>query len=72
MALACACSVALTGAAGRVIEIEADIADGPADMSLAGLPDTARDRIRAASTAASSGRIGEIVKPGRAAPMPSS
>ena len=48
MALACACSVALTRAAGYVIEARADIADGLAGMTLAGLPDTARDRTRAA------------------------
>ena len=48
MTPACACSIALTGAAGYVIEARADIADGPAGMNLAYLPDTARDRIRAA------------------------
>jgi len=48
MALASAYTVALTRAAGHVIEARADLADGLAGMTLAGLPDTARDRIRAA------------------------
>ncbi|MGH3411354.1 MAG: magnesium chelatase domain-containing protein, partial [Streptosporangiaceae bacterium] len=48
MTVARTCSAALMRGTGHVIEIEADIADGPAGMSLAGLPDTARDRIRAA------------------------
>ena len=48
MSPACACSAALTGAAGYVIEARAGLADGLAPMTLAGLPDTARDRIRAA------------------------
>jgi len=52
MALARTYSVALTGVAGHVVEVEADIANGLPGMTLVGLPDTAlreaRDRIRAA------------------------
>ena len=52
MALARACSVALVGVLGHLIEVEADIASGLPATILVGLPDTAlreaRDRIRAA------------------------
>jgi len=48
MALACACSAALTGATGHVIEARAGLADDPAGMTPADLPETAWDRIRAA------------------------
>ncbi|HZR49382.1 MAG TPA: YifB family Mg chelatase-like AAA ATPase, partial [Streptosporangiaceae bacterium] len=52
MALAHTYSVALTGVAGHVVEVEADIANGLPAVTLVGLPDTAlreaRDRIRAA------------------------
>src|ERR1700728_1630559 len=52
MALARACSVALVGVRGHLIEAEADIASGLPATILVGLPDTAlreaRDRIRAA------------------------
>ena len=52
MALARTYSVALTGVAGHVVEVEADIANGLPALTLVGLPDTAlreaRDRIRAA------------------------
>jgi magnesium chelatase family protein len=54
MALARTYSVALTGVAGHVVEVEADIANGLPGTTLVGLPDTAlreaRDRIRAAIT----------------------
>jgi magnesium chelatase family protein len=50
--LARACSVALVGVQGHLIEVEADIASGLPATILVGLPDTAlreaRDRIRAA------------------------
>jgi magnesium chelatase family protein len=50
--LARACSVALVGVTGHVVEVEVDIANGLVGMILVGLPDTAlreaRDRIRAA------------------------
>jgi magnesium chelatase family protein len=50
--LARACSVALVGVEGHLIEVEADIASGLPATILVGLPDTAlreaRDRIRAA------------------------
>jgi magnesium chelatase family protein len=52
VALARACSVALVGVQGHLIEVEADIASGLPATILVGLPDTAlreaRDRIRAA------------------------
>ena len=52
MTLARACSVALVGVQGHLIEVEADIANGLPATILVGLPDTAlreaRDRIRAA------------------------
>ena len=52
MPLARACSVALVGVTGHVVEVEVDIANGLVGMILVGLPDTAlreaRDRIRAA------------------------
>lgn len=46
-------TIALNGVQGYVVEVEADIDDGPAQILLVGLPDTAlretRDRIRAAT-----------------------
>ncbi|MUL42169.1 YifB family Mg chelatase-like AAA ATPase [Streptomonospora sp. PA3] len=52
MALARTRSMALIGVDGHIIEIEAHLGDGPAGLTLVGLPDTAlreaRDRIRAA------------------------
>ncbi|RCV47612.1 YifB family Mg chelatase-like AAA ATPase [Marinitenerispora sediminis] len=52
MGLARTRSVALLGVEGHDIEIEAHLGDGPAGLTLVGLPDTAlreaRDRIRAA------------------------
>jgi magnesium chelatase family protein len=54
MALGRAYSVAVTGVAGQLIEIEADVGGGLPGVSLVGLPDTSlsesRDRIRAAVT----------------------
>jgi magnesium chelatase family protein len=45
-------SVALAGLSGHVVEIEAEITNGPAAVTLAGLPETSlremRDRVRAA------------------------
>ncbi|MBX9386839.1 YifB family Mg chelatase-like AAA ATPase [Streptomonospora nanhaiensis] len=52
MALARTRSMALLGVEGHVIEVEAHLGEGPAGLTLVGLPDTAlreaRDRIRAA------------------------
>jgi magnesium chelatase family protein len=52
MALARTYSMALAGARGRVVEVEADIENGLVALLLVGLPDTAlreaRDRIRSA------------------------
>src|ERR1700677_919782 len=52
MARACTYTVTLTGITGHVVKIETDAADGPPEVILAGLPDTAlreaRDRVRAA------------------------
>jgi hypothetical protein len=52
MATASTCAIALTGIEGHVIRIDAGIADGPARLVTAGLPDatarTTRDRVRAA------------------------
>ncbi len=52
MSLARAMSVALLGVTGRLVEVEADLADGLPCCNLVGLPDTAvheaRDRVRAA------------------------
>ncbi|CAM3955240.1 YifB family Mg chelatase-like AAA ATPase [Nocardiopsis rhodophaea] len=52
MGLARARSMALIGVDGHLVEVEAHIGDGPAGLTLVGLPDTAlreaRDRIRAA------------------------
>ena len=52
MTLARTHSIALAGVQGHVVEIEADIENGPVGLQLIGLPDTAlreaRDRIRSA------------------------
>ncbi|KIH97948.1 Mg chelatase-like protein [Streptomonospora alba] len=52
MALARTRSMALIGVDGHIVEIEAHLGDGPAGVTIVGLPDTAlreaRDRIRAA------------------------
>jgi magnesium chelatase family protein len=52
MSLARATSVAVLGVTGRLVEVEADLADGLPCCNLVGLPDTAvheaRDRVRAA------------------------
>lgn len=45
-------SAGLSGAAGTIVEVEADVADGLPNLVLSGLPDAAlheaRDRVRAA------------------------
>lgn len=52
MALGRACSVAVSGVDGQMVEIEADIGQGLPSVHLVGLPDTSlqesRDRVRAA------------------------
>lgn len=52
MALGSACSVAVSGVDGQLVEIEADIGQGLPSVHLVGLPDTSlqesRDRVRAA------------------------
>lgn len=54
MALGRACSIAVSGIDGQVVEIEADIGQGLPTVHVVGLPDTAvsesRDRVRAAVT----------------------
>ncbi|MFI6299579.1 magnesium chelatase domain-containing protein [Nonomuraea sp. NPDC050790] len=52
MAVARTRSVALIGVTGRTVEVEADVGNGLAGISLIGLPDTAlseaRERVRSA------------------------
>lgn len=52
MALGLACSIAVSGVDGQLVEIEADIGQGLPSVHLVGLPDTSlqesRDRVRAA------------------------
>lgn len=54
MALGRACSIAVSGIDGQLVEIEADIGQGLPSVHLVGLPDTSlqesRDRVRAAVT----------------------